>query len=76
MKQYEVIVYSNIGDELIQICYEGVETISYESNNAIIKIANAEMLTANIPLYRNLYLQGKNNAVIDSRIIVSIEVRG
>ena len=75
MKQYEVIVYSNIGDELIQIHYEGVETISYEYNNAIIKIANDEMLTANIPLYENLYLQGKNNAVIDSRIIVSIEVR-
>lgn len=75
MKTYKVIIGCITEGHIGHVSFNGIETITYDSSNGYCTIQNDEMLTAKIPLSQHLYLHGKNNASIDGRYIVSIEVR-
>ena len=74
MKRYTVLIHFLIGTEVVELYYYGVETITYYSSGNEIIIGNDSMLTEQIPLYTDLYLQGKNNASVSNNKIISIQV--
>ena len=75
MKKYTVLIHFLIGTEVVSIRYHDVETITYYSSNGKITITNDRMLTDEIPLGMNLYMQGKdNNASVNSLKIISVQI--
>lgn len=75
MKKYTVLIHFVIGTEVVSIRYHDVETITYYSSNGKITITNDRMLTDEIPLGTNLYMQGKDkNASVNSLKIISVQI--